>query len=248
MGVGDRLGEPPHRGDPAFGELGRVAGEVAVHPDRAQPHPRGGKDVVYPAVRDVDPVRRRRFRQFFESAEVAEVWLVAADLLRRHHQIERNGQFRCRAGEQVLVAVGEDREPPARRGERVQRRAGVGEHRHPRPRLDEGPGGRGVERHARVPRGLAQPGGQHLPVGKVRGRGLEHEFCLLIGGQQGGGAVARDRFQCRSQARVPVRDRSVAVEGKPPVVGHRNLLSNLRINLAVGARVYGNCCEEADDG
>ena len=54
--VGHRLGQAAHRGDAALGELGGVAGEVAVHPDRAQPHPGGGQYVVHPAVRDVDPV------------------------------------------------------------------------------------------------------------------------------------------------------------------------------------------------
>jgi hypothetical protein len=31
--VGDRVRQPPHRGDAPLGELGRMPGEVAVHPD-----------------------------------------------------------------------------------------------------------------------------------------------------------------------------------------------------------------------
>src|SRR5580704_19227855 len=37
--VGDRVRQPPHRRDAPLGELGRMPGEVAVHPDRAHAHP-----------------------------------------------------------------------------------------------------------------------------------------------------------------------------------------------------------------
>ncbi len=111
--VGDRLRQPAHAGDAALGQLGRMPGAVPVDPDLAQAHPGRGQHVVDPAVGHVDPVCRGHVGLVGERPEVAQVRLVAAHLLRRHDQVERHRQVRPGGGEQVVVAVRQDGQPPA---------------------------------------------------------------------------------------------------------------------------------------
>jgi LCP family protein required for cell wall assembly len=219
VGVGDGLREAAHRGDPPLGELGRVPGQVAVHPDRAQPHPRGGQDVEHPAVGDVDPGRRRRPGAVGEPPEMPQVWLVPADLLGGHRQVNGHRQPGRGRGEQVIVAVGEDRQLPAGLCQRAQRGSHVGEHWRARPCLHQGvvraaqPDARALARHP-------QPAGEDLPVGQPIRTGLQHELRLMIGGEQRPAVHAGDCFECGLHAGIPVCERSVAVEGDPSVTGH----------------------------
>ena len=63
-----------------------------------------------------------------------EVGLVGADLLGGHDHVELARQdARLGLGDQVVVAVGEDRELPAGVAERRERRADVVEHGHAGP-------------------------------------------------------------------------------------------------------------------
>jgi hypothetical protein len=89
--VGDRVREPAHGGDPPVRELGRMPGEIAIHPDRAQADPRGGQDVMHPAVRHVNPVILPGSGFVGEPVEVGQIRLVAVHLLRRDHHVERHG-------------------------------------------------------------------------------------------------------------------------------------------------------------
>ena len=197
---------------------------VAVDPDRAQPHPGGRRDVVHPAVGDVNPVRWRRPGQFSEFPEVTEVRLVGPHPLRRYHNVEWHGKSRRSLREQVLIAIGEDREPPAKRGERAKRLRHVGENRHRRPGFDERPRVLLRDWHAGPPPGQAEPVGEDLPVGPPGGPGLEDRLHPVVSREQRLGVHARDWLQRAEHAGVPVRDRAVAVEGQPASSRHQTSL------------------------
>jgi LCP family protein required for cell wall assembly len=217
--VGDGLRQAAHRRDAALGQFGRVAGQVAVHPDRADAQPRRGQDVVHPTASHVNPRLGRGTGDRGESPEVPQVRLVAAHLLGRHHEVERHGQPRQRRGEQVVVAVRQDRELPAAGGQGRERRAGVIEHRHPRPRVHQRGLGPPGEWDACPPGREAQPLRQDLPVGQPGWSGFQDQFRLMVGRQQRSAVLPGDRGQRRPHSRIPVHDRAIAVERQPPVAG-----------------------------
>src|SRR6516164_5997718 len=106
---------------------------------------------MHPAIPDVDPVRGRSLGYFSEPPEMAEVWFVRPHLLSRHHYVKRNRQLRQRGGEEVIVAIGEDRQPPARRSQRPERVTRVRKYRHLRPRRHKSISG--IKRNAKPSRG-----------------------------------------------------------------------------------------------
>jgi hypothetical protein len=77
---------------------------------------------------------------------MAEVRFVGPHLLGCHDDVNGDRELRPGRREQVIVAVGEDREPPPGRSQRAERAASVLEYRHARPCLYQSAGLRGVKR------------------------------------------------------------------------------------------------------
>ena len=163
-----------------------------------------------------------------ERVEVGEVRLVRADLLGGHDHVELGRDVRLGLGDQVVVAVGEDREPPAgvaqllpapgptssNTGIVVQVRTKASS---PSP-LELDP-----ERVGRPP----QPLGQDMPIGVRRALRLEDQLLLVVGVEQFAGALPRGGPRGIPHAGPPVDQRAVAVECHPAFADHRPLLHHV---------------------
>ena len=112
-------------------------------------------DVVEPRLRRVDPAAAVALGALAERAPVAGVGLVGDDLLGRDGEVERDRHALERVREQVVVAVGEDREAPAVPAQRAEGRADVVEDRQLVPVVDE--------------RGLGRPPAARCPRARRRG-------------------------------------------------------------------------------
>ena len=126
-----------------------------------------------------------------------------------------------RRGDQVVVAVGEDREPPAVLAQSRQRRADIVEDGHVRPSADEGLVAVAREVDPHLIRGAAQALAQHLPVGRRRPLGLELQLVHVVGGQHLRRPRAGGRLHRLPHPGPPVDQRPVAVERHPFLARHR---------------------------
>ena len=134
--------------DPHRRARGVLAGVEPVDPDAREAELGGGDDVVEPRLRRVDPAAAVALGALGERAPVAGVGLVGADLLGGDGEVEGDRHALERGGEQVVVAVGEDREAPAVLAQRAEGGPDVVEDRQLVPVVDE----RGLE-----------PGGSSMP-------------------------------------------------------------------------------------
>ena len=187
---------------------------LPVDPCDADAEGAAGDDVVKVALRGVEPAAladppARRF-------EVGGGGLVRADLLRRDEEVERHGQVAERAGEEVVIHVGEDSEAVTGGHESLERGIRVGE---------GPPGGERVGEPARA-FGRQGPGKafcdaqgrfrQHVPVG-AKGTRFDGRLDRGVSGEnlraRNREAVGASRvFKPGADAELPIDERSVAIE------------------------------------
>ena len=141
----------------------------AVDPHRQQPELARGDVIVEQALGDVEDAVARTADPLERQLEVAVAGLVAPGLLGRDDPVERHAEPPVRRREQVVVAVGDDREAePIRK--RSQRRGRVRERRplpdRPGKRRNLVVGRLEAEVAADAPTGA----GQDVPVAEVRPR------------------------------------------------------------------------------
>src|SRR5437899_1114929 len=114
-----------------------VAGLVTVDPDPLDAEPPRRCDVVEPAAGAMDPVAPLDAALLLETLEMAELRLVAADHLRGDDEIGLQRKLGERLGEEIVVAIREHGELPARIAQRAQPRRDVAIERQLAPVPDD---------------------------------------------------------------------------------------------------------------
>jgi hypothetical protein len=176
--------------------------------------------VVKAALGHVQHLFRRQTNARQGLPKVVQRWLVALYLLRGDDPIERDVELLIGAGKQVVVGVGDDRKPETT-PERPQGRLRIGERRPVTDRVGKprlfSRGGREAQALAEVP----EDRHQQLAIRRV-GTSLGSGLQLGVERQESFGVgrhtvVPQDRLKRGEDARLPVDQRPVAVEGQHPL-------------------------------
>ena len=190
---------------------------VAPEPLRGEPHLLRGPDVVVEALRHVEHALARQLHALEGEVEVRGGGLVRPRLLGCDDPVESDAEPPCGRLEQIVVDVGDDREPAAG-VERFERGRRIGESRPVADRLRE---------FATLLRGWNEAGalpdafehraenGLVIAIRRPLRLGLEGSEHLERGLARDRGTVALEhRPQRIPDAGLPVDQRAVAVEGQ----------------------------------
>jgi len=141
-----------------------------------------------------------------------------ADLAGDDGRLERNAQNLHRSIDEIPVRVGENRKSPAAASGLLESRTHVLEHR---------PGRQRASQRARVafrqgePRLGSKPfesDGQDLAVRRALSGGLDPRLELVVADQKLIGTLGTEELlELLANASVPVDERAVAIEGRPPL-------------------------------
>ena len=190
---------------------------AAIDPDGREPELLGRHMVVEEALRDVQDALPRQPDALEGDLEVVRVRFVAAGHLGGHDPIEVGLEARSRAGEQVVVAVGDDPQPESL-PEPPQRLDRIGEGGPLPDRIGERRHVGKIRRDGVVGGDLAQAASEDLAIAQVRprlepglGRG-ELPQHLVVGRRHS--ARIQHRTNAGEDAGLPVDERAVAVEGQ----------------------------------
>ena len=182
-----------------------------VDPDRRQAELVRRSDVVEEAGGDVDV--RWTADPLLERAPVAERGLVRADLRRDDRLLERDADPFHRRVDVVAVGVREDRELPAALTRLLERRRHLRERPPAGRRPASAPPPRRARRAAASPRsGPRGSGATHPPRARLDD--------VVARERPSASLLAEDARELTADPAVPVDQRAVAIEGRPPVLSH----------------------------
>jgi hypothetical protein len=204
---------------------------ATIDPDRREPEPLGRRVVVEEALRDVDDAILRQPDALEQDLEVADIRLVGADLLGRHHPVEVHTEPSSRGGEQIVVAVRQHAQAKASL-QTVQRVRRIRERRpvldRPRERADL-VGGRFEAELLGDP---SEAGGEDLGIRPIRAA-FRGRLMSGVAGQDVLGITVdpvgvEDGPERRTQSGLPVDERPVAVEGQRVDIGEVDRVAHPR--------------------